>query len=89
MSKAQEATAAIKAALKATSELVNTTSIYLTSDLMQVHVSDMRDLEQVPGKVEYNPFMPEDDYPWEAYKEVDGVRFFTLLTQEEYEGLES
>lgn len=87
MNKASEAAAAIKAARDAVGAIMNALAMHIDRNNMQVHVSDARDLEQVPGTLEISDW-DNDDFPYEAYKTLDGVRFFTLLTQAEYEALQ-
>jgi hypothetical protein len=88
MSKAQEATAAIKAAWNAVDALMDDTlAVTIDRIVAQVHVSNVSDLDHVPGRLEISD-RGAGNYPYEAHKTLDGVRFFTLLTQEEYEGLQ-
>ena len=90
MSKAQEATAAIKAAWNAVDALMDDTlAVTIDRIVAQVHVSNVSDLDHVPGRLEISyRDRGAGNYPYEAHKTLDGVRFFTLLTQEEYEGLQ-
>ena len=85
--KAQEATAAIKAAWNAVDALMDDTLVVIIDRIIaEVHVSNVSDLDHVPGRLEISD-RGAGNYPYEAHKTLDGVRFFTLLTQEEYEGL--
>lgn len=77
-----KAVEAIKAAWEATQETVTPLSIMISPDSYQVHVSSMRDLEQIPGALEFTPF--GEEYPYMAHKNLESVKFFCLLTQEEY-----
>lgn len=88
--KAQEATAAIKAAWNAVDALMDDTlAVTIDRIVAQVHVSNVSDLDHVPGRLEISDRgAGAGNYPYEAHKTLDGVRFFTLLTQEEYEGLQ-
>ena len=85
MPKALEVTTALKAAWDKTRELVNAYDISIYNGVCKVAVSEMRDLEQIPGEYTIEPRGGGVDYPWEAVKEYDGVRFFCLLEQAEYE----
>jgi hypothetical protein len=86
MDKVLEATDAIKAAWDAVSAVVNPTEIMISAENKQVHVKSIRDVEQVPGKLEFCDFK-SDWFVKAAYKELRGVRFFCLLTKAEYEEL--
>ena len=88
MSKVLEATTAIKAAWDKTRELVNAYDISIYNGVCKVAVNKIRDLEQIPGEYTIEPRGGGKDYPWEAVKEYDGVRFFCLLEQAEYEELQ-
>ena len=88
MPKALESTTAIKAAWDKTRELVNAYDISIYNGAVKVAVNTIRDLEQIPGEYTIEPRGGGVDYPWEAVKEYDGVRFFCLLGQPEYEELQ-
>ena len=88
MSKVLEATTAIKAAWDKTRELVNAYDISIYNGVCKVAVNKIRDLEQIPGEYTIEARGGGKDYPWEAVKEYDGVRFFCLLEQAEYEELQ-
>lgn len=85
MSKLLEVTVQAKAAWQALTELMSgPISIEISGRKAEVHLGEMRDLEQVPGEYAIEPFGGKD-HPWQAVKDYDGFRFFVLLTQEEYE----
>ena len=50
-----------------------------------VQLDSVRDLEQVSGDMEFRERNHGKEYPWRASKVFDGVEFFVLLTQEDYE----
>lgn len=81
MNRAQEAAQAIKLAIDKTNEVMHCICIMANNHGVSVQVQSLRDLEQVPGQERRQPF--SHDYPIEAYKMVDGVKFFCLLTAEE------
>jgi hypothetical protein len=81
VNKAQEAATAIKAAIDKTNEVMHCICIMANNHGVTVQVQSLDDLEQVPGEERRQPF--SHDYPVEAYKMVDGVKFFCLLTAEE------
>jgi hypothetical protein len=86
MDKVAEVTTAIKRAWDITRELAPTIKVDITADAAQVLLSDMRGLEQVPGEAAYRPFGKFPD-TIEAYKVYDGIKFFCLMRQAEYEAL--
>lgn len=91
MNKATEVTAAIKAAWEKANELSHSISIYSARDLMQVHLAELRDLEQIPGEMEIREFSnPSESNPYshEASKMVEGVKFFCVIQRAQYEELQ-
>jgi len=83
--KAQEVTTKIKDAWQAVSELTaGTISISVNLWKTEVLLTSMRDLEQVPGEVQYE-VRDCEEFPWEAVKVYDGVTFCCLLRTDEYE----
>lgn len=88
-SKVFEAVQAIKAARGAVQDVVNMYGIDISSDGIKVQVGSLRDLEQIPGDVEYKEFaggrLP--DYPIRARKFDNGVEWFCLLDPEQSNGL--
>ena len=90
MQKALEVATRAKAAWQALTELGGQPiSIDLNRYSAEVHVGTLRDLGQVPGEYNIEPFPDiSGEFPWRAAKVCDGVMFFTLLKQKEYEGLQ-
>jgi len=84
MSKATEATAAIKAAWAAVSEL----TVPVAISQSEVHVLGYRALEQIPGETVHRQIGQGRMAAHEMSRTLDGVRFYCLLTQRDYEGLE-
>jgi len=83
--KITEVTDALKAAQKAAGEIFSgNPGVYATQHSMSVSLDSLRDLEQVPGEVEYED-RGRDEWPWKAWKMYGGAEFYVLLTQEEYE----
>lgn len=81
---------AIRAVQKLAGEIFSgNPGISTTSFHRKIVVSDMRNLEQVPGDVEIS--VREYDkagYPWKASKVFEGTEFMALLTAEQYEELQ-
>jgi hypothetical protein len=85
--KASEVCNAIKAAQKAAGEIFSgNPGISATQYHMSVLVDGMRNLDQIPGEVELID-RSRDQWPWKARKTFDGVEFYVLLTQGEYEAV--
>lgn len=88
--KAQEVTTKLKDAWQAVNELTaGAISISANGRQLEVLVTTMRDLEQVPGEVQIEYREYGEDYPWEASKVFEGVTFCCLLKQEQYEALKA
>jgi len=85
MYKAKIATAAIHKALELTSELTVPVGIFGEASAPVVHVLDIRNLEQIPGETEYKSIGPNSRSGVEASRTYDGVKFYTLMTLEQYE----
>jgi len=83
MSKATEATAAIKAAWAAVSEITCPVSISQS----EVHVLGYRALEQIPGETIHRQIGQGRAAAHELSRELDGIRFYCLLSQRDYEAL--
>lgn len=78
------ATRAIKAANKAVLEIVSEFSaISACGDDYSVSVSQLRDLAQIPGEIEYIHRPYREEFPAKARKIFDGVEFYILLAPEE------
>ncbi len=75
MNKAEQAANAINAAWEATRAIARPVSIYLTDESKRVHLSDKRDLEQIPGEAVRAP-RENVLYPWRVSKAVKGVEFY-------------
>jgi hypothetical protein len=75
MNKAEQAADAINAAWESTRAIARPISIYLTAEYKRVHLSDMRDLEQIPGE---SVRAPRENvlYPWRVSKMRGGVEFY-------------
>jgi len=86
MDKVLEFTDAMNNLWRLATSIVNPIEIMISAENKQVHVKSIRDVEQVPGKLEFCDFK-SDWFVKAAYKELRGVRFFCLLTKAEYEEL--
>ncbi|OPX87765.1 MAG: hypothetical protein A4E53_02387 [Pelotomaculum sp. PtaB.Bin104] len=84
--KVLEAVELLKKADAALREVVSVLQIYkgVGDKIIKVHVSGLRDLEKVPGEVEFVPWNCEgSEYDQEARKYCGGVMFFCLIGGEE------
>ena len=70
MNKAEQAADAINAAWESTRAIARVISIYLTAEYKRVHLSDMRDLEQIPGEA------VREESLRRVTKVVNGVEFY-------------
>jgi len=78
------ATQAIKAAEAAVSEIVSKYfSVSFEHGKSEVSVFTLRDLDQIPGKIEYIDRIDREEYPVKAMKMFDGVEFYILLNPNE------
>lgn len=87
MSKAQQATGALKAAVKALSELTVVVDIHARKSQLQVHVLGLRALEQIPGKTGRRTIGHGSGAAIELSRVFDDVKFYCLLTPGQYEKL--
>jgi len=88
MYKAKIATNAIRKAIDLTSTLTVPVTIHCEKDKPQVQVMGIRALEQIPGETVYRSLGMIPGRGQEASREYDGVKFYCLLTQRQYERLQ-
>ncbi|WP_153189171.1 hypothetical protein [Pelotomaculum propionicicum] len=77
---------AIELTREVTMEIVRPLAITIDPDGSSVHVKSIRDLEQIPGTLKFEE-RDGDVYTHNASKTICGVRFFCLLTRDEYEAV--
>lgn len=75
----------LKGAISIIEEVINIIAIDIAYGSTRIHVQTLRDLEQIPGELEL--VERSCQYPFEARKTVEGVRFFCLLEAAEVEEL--
>ena len=80
MPKTHDAIQAIRDAGTALGEVMHVLSISYRENDIHVHVCATRDLEQVPGEVEFCP-RECGTYPYMAQKKYNGATFFCLLAE--------
>lgn len=87
MYKAKLAATAVKKACQLAQELGFVNSI--TPDRKpQVHMMHLRDVLKLPGRLTLISWTAIEPH-YEASKSIDGVRFFCLITEAEYEELKA
>ena len=80
MPRTHNAIQAIRDAGTALGEVMEVLSIRYQENDIHVHVHAMRDLEQVPGEVEFCP-RECGTYPYMVQKKYNGALFFCLLAE--------
>src|SRR5699024_4844027 len=59
-------------------------ALHLRREIYEVQLFSFDDLVTVTERYPVIEDRSDNDYPYEAYKNIDGVRYFTILTEEEY-----
>lgn len=85
---AKLATKAIKKAIQLASGLTVPVTIHCDKDKPEVQVLNIRALEQVPGETVYRSLGMIPGRGQEASREYDGIKFYCLLTQRQYDRLQ-
>ena len=80
--KVEDAVKALKSAEAAVSEILHRNYISISGNYFSVGVLSIRDLEQIPGELEYID-RNDDECPVKARKVFEGVEFHYLMTPEE------
>lgn len=77
--------AKVKAAWIALQETVqHPVSIMQGREMLEVHVLGLKSLDKIPGEIKFKEHDGRDKYSHEAYRDVEGVRYFCMITREQY-----
>ena len=84
--KVEDAVWALRSAEAAVSDILHRNYISISGNYIAVGVLSLRDLEQIPGEIEYID-RNDNECPVKARKVFDGVEFHYLMTPEEARGI--